>query len=222
MNEEDEDIGLIEILEPVSNIPPTPPSRKLKPSEKVNYVSNPVLYKAYVDWYKELLDAEVAGIEEPEMPRFIAESVMKICTRLSYRPNFQNYSFRDEMVADAIENCIRTIKKFNPAKSTNPFSYITTIAFNAFLRRIAIEKKQTYIKGKMIEEMPIDELVDVQDGDDDTMQQHSQFLNYLKEHSYIVGTKITSRKKKRPQLHEDTSVFETLFDDEIEKEDQSE
>jgi len=181
---------------------------KLKPKEKPHYVSNPELYKAYCDWYKELIKARKKNKEEPEMPRYIAESIMKICTRLAYRPNFINYSYRDEMIGDAIENCIRTVKNFNPEKSINPFSFITTIAFRAFLRRIAAEQKQTYVKSKMIEEMPMDELMDVQEHDEDTVQYHNQFIEFLRENSYISSAHEPAKRKKKKELHEEVGLEE--------------
>jgi DNA-directed RNA polymerase specialized sigma24 family protein len=110
------------------------------------------------------------------------------------------------MVADAIENCIKTVKNFNPAKSTNPFSFITTIAYNAFLRRIEMEKKQSYVKGKLIEELPMDELMNIDEHDEDTMKIHTQFVDYLRDNNYLVTESPLDRKKRKKQvkLHEET------------------
>ena len=76
---------------------------------------------------------------------------MKIATHLSYKPNFINYTFREEMVADGVENCLQYIDNFNPDKSKNPFAYFTQIIYFAFLRRIQKEKKYLYIKYKASE-----------------------------------------------------------------------
>ena len=93
---------------------------------------------------------------------------MKIATRLSHKPNFINYSFRDEMICDGIENCMQYIDNFNPEKSNNPFAYFTQIIYFAFLRRIDKEKKQPYIKFKMSERLNLDEATsDRQDHDSD-------------------------------------------------------
>jgi DNA-directed RNA polymerase specialized sigma24 family protein len=180
---------------------------KIKPKDKPFYVSNPDLYKAYCDWHIGILEAKKQEEEIPEMPRYIAESIMKICTRLSYRPNFINYSYKEEMIGDAIENCIRTAKNFNPEKSTNPFSFITTIAWNAFLRRIQSEQKQSHIKAKMIEELPMDELMDVQEHDEETLSYHNQFIEFLRENSYTHSPDQPKRKKKK-QLHEEIGLEE--------------
>lgn len=186
-------------------------SVKLKPKERPHYVSNKDLYQAYIDWYKEILEVS-DGEDIPQMPRYIAESIMKICTKLSYRPNFINYSYRDEMVSDAIENCIKTARNFNPAKSDNPFSFITTIAFNAFLRRIEMEKKQSYVKGRLLEELPIEDLMNIDDHDDDTAQMHRQFVDYLRENNYMVHESPADRKKRKREakLHEEDSLEEFM------------
>lgn len=191
--------------------------QKISPKLKPHYVSNADLYKAYVDWYSNIITAKQNGTEEPGIPKFIAESIMKICTRLAYRPNFINYSFREEMIGDALENTIRTAKNFNPERSNNPFSFITTIAFNAFLRRIKTEQKETYIKSKIIEEIPIEELMDVQDHDEDTMQSHNQFVNFLRDNNYIVAPP-NSQKKKSKALQEEIGLeefFEQLKEEEL-------
>ena len=76
---------------------------------------------------------------------------MKIANGLSYRPNFINYTYKQEMISDGIENCLQYIHNFNPEKSKNPFAYFTQIIYYAFIRRIQKEKKQTHVKHKMIE-----------------------------------------------------------------------
>jgi len=165
------------------------------PKSKPYYVSNIELFKQYTIWYEQIAAAEAEGKEAPEMPRYVAEAIQKICTKLAFRPNFINYSYREEMIGDAIENNIKSAKNFKLDRSSNPFSFITTIAWHAFLRRIEVEKKQTYIKSKIIEEMPIEELIGMQDHDEDTMVQHSQFLEYMRENSYIAGAHIQERKQ---------------------------
>ena len=175
-------------------------SRATKPF----YVSNIRLFDEYLKWYASIEEAKSQGKEEPEIPRFIAESIMKICNRLSYAPNFINYSYREEFVGDAIENVIKTAKNFNPERSSNPFSFITTIAYNAFLRRIAIEKKQSYVKSEIIKELPLEDLLDVQDHDDDCMV-HNQMLDFLRENSFLDNDYTPKRKKRKTvALHEET------------------
>ena len=108
-----------------------------------NYVNNRDFFEA-IKTYKE----KVAINPNTRIPDYIGTCILKICERLSTKPNFVGYSFRDEMIADAVENCIHSVLLFNIERSDNPFAYFTQIAWNAFLRRIAKEKKEQYIKYK--------------------------------------------------------------------------
>lgn len=94
--------------------------------------------------------------EAPRITEYLGECFLKIATHLSYKPNFVNYTFRDDMISDGVENCLVYINNFDPDKSSNPFGYFTQIIFFAFVRRIEREKKHTYIKYKMIEQSVID------------------------------------------------------------------
>lgn len=110
---------------------------------KRHYVNNKDFYEALIK-YNEAMKTN----PNTRIPDYIGKCIMAICTRLSSKPNFSGYSFRDELVADGIENCIVAINGFDPTKSTNPFAYFTQVAWNAFIRRIGREKKQQYIKHK--------------------------------------------------------------------------
>ena len=121
------------------------------PPKSNHYVSNLEFYAAMKDYKQACLDASEQGLPKPQIPKYIGECLYKIANKLSYRPNFINYSYRDEMIADGLENCITYFDNFNPDKSNNPFSYFTQIIYYAFLRRIQKEKKQVEIKNKMIE-----------------------------------------------------------------------
>ena len=96
---------------------------------------------------------------KPRIPNYIGECFLKIATHLSYKPNFVNYMFRDDMISDGIENCVQYIHNFNPERSQNPFAYFTQIIHFAFLRRIQKEKKQLEIKNKIIERTGFDEVM---------------------------------------------------------------
>ena len=98
-----------------------------------------------------LLAKEDDTLPRPRVPDYIGECFIKIATHLSYKPNFINYTFRDDMIADGVENCLQYIDNFDPAKSKNPFAYFTQIIYYAFLRRIQKEKKQLYVKYKAME-----------------------------------------------------------------------
>jgi len=119
-----------------------------------HYIDNKVFYEAMKEWKKVVQEWEDAGDGVPPVTDYIGECFLKIATHLSYRPNFINYPYREEMIGDGIENCLMYCKNFDPEKSKNPFSYFTQIIYYAFLRRIQKEKKQTYIKYKaMVEAM---------------------------------------------------------------------
>ena len=120
--------------------------------KKQHYVDNEKFLGVMSDYREEHLQAKDNDTELPIIPDYAGECFLKIAERLSHRPNFINYAFREEMVSDGIENCVMYASNFNPEKSTNPFAYFTQIIYFAFLRRIEKEKKQLYIKYKTMEE----------------------------------------------------------------------
>ena len=116
------------------------------------------------DRYKaDVKEAEEKGDPKPRITNYLGECFVKIATHLSYKPNFVNYMFREDMISDGIENCVQYIHNFNPEKSTNPFAYFTQIIHYAFLRRIQKEKKQMEIREKIIEKSGYDEVMHVDD-----------------------------------------------------------
>ena len=123
-----------------------------------HYVNNKEFLAAIIDYKDEIIIAEKRGLPKPVIPRYIGECFLKIATHLSFKPNFVNYMFKDDMVCDGIENCVQYINNFNPEKSTNPFAYFTQIIHYAFLRRIQKEKKQLEIRQKIIERSGFDEV----------------------------------------------------------------
>ena len=131
----------------------------------VHYVDNAKFLQAMKDWKEQCKDAEEAGDEPPRISDYIGECFLKIANGLSFRPNFINYTYRQEMISDGIENCLQYIHNFNPEKSKNPFAYFTQIIYYAFIRRIQKEKKQTHVKHKMIEKLSY-EYFTTMEGDD--------------------------------------------------------
>ena len=129
-----------------------------------HYVNNKEFTQAVAEFNESVKLAVSKGKTPPQMSDYIGECIYKIATRLSTRPNFINYTYRDEMICDAIENCIQYIGNFNREKSNNAFAYITQICYYAFLRRIQKEKKQLEIKTKIIERSGYEEVFTV-DGD---------------------------------------------------------
>lgn len=116
-----------------------------------HYVDNKLMYAAIVEYRNAVIESKKNNTPKPVIPRYLGECMLMIANRLSMKPNFINYSYREEMVSDGIENCICYIDNFDPDKSNNPFAYFTQIIYFAFLRRIQKEKKQLYIKHKTVE-----------------------------------------------------------------------
>ena len=120
-------------------------------SKTKHYINNEDFLKALVDYKTRCVEAEQLGKSKPNIPNYIGECFMKIAEGLSHKPNFINYTYRDEMLADGIENCLMYFENFDPSKSKNPFAYFTQVIYFAFLRRIQKEKKQLYVKYKATE-----------------------------------------------------------------------
>ena len=115
------------------------------------YVNNKEFLEAISVYRNKVIAAKEAGKPRPRVPNYIGECFLKIATHLSYKPNFVNYMFREDMICDGIENCVQYIENFNPEKSKNPFAYFTQIIYYAFLRRIQKEKRQLEIKNKILD-----------------------------------------------------------------------
>ena len=129
---------------------------KRKRSE--HYVNNKEFLYAIVQYKADIKEAAELGKPKPRITNYLGSCFLKIATHLSYKPNFVNYMFKDDMVCDGIENCVQYISNFNPDKSRNPFAYFTQIIHYAFLRRIQKEKRQLDIKQKIIEKSGYDEV----------------------------------------------------------------
>ena len=131
--------------------PVTKKKTRRKKKNAAHYVDNEEFLVAMVAWKVTLAEAEASGDSKPGVTEYIGKCFLDIATHLSYRPNFIGYSYREEMISDGIENCLMYCSNFDPAKSSNPFSYFTQIIYYAFLRRIQKEKKQQYIKFRCFE-----------------------------------------------------------------------
>ena len=134
-------------------------TRTKKKSE--HYVDNKKFLQAMIEYKDKCDKAEKRKRKAPPVTNYIGECFLKIANHLSYRPNFINYTFRDDMISDGIENCLQYLDNFNPAKSKNPFAYFTQIVYYAFLRRIAKEKRQLDIKDKILEKSGYDHVFTV-------------------------------------------------------------
>ena len=149
-----------------------------------NYIDN----KEFLKHIKRYKRNKKAGISD-----YLGKCFLDIATHLSYKPNFINYTYKEEMISDGIENCLMYINNFDPKKSNNPFAYFTQIIYYAFLRRIQKEKKQTYIKHKSIEHEGIFE--EEMDG----FSSHTkEYLEYAREEIHTFEEKIKEKKRVKP------------------------
>ena len=148
-----------------------------------HYVNNKEFLYAIVQYKADVRDAAAADEPKPRITNYLGECFLKIATHLSYKPNFVNYMFREDMIGDGIENCVQYIHNFDPNKSNNPFAYFTQIIYYAFLRRIQREKKQLEIKTKIIERTGYDQVMVVEEGaggtssDYNTIKDNIQYKN---------------------------------------------
>ena len=141
----------------------TQPNIHISPTKKrkTHYVNNRDFYNALVAYREKIKVAKDNNKSLPQIPKYIGECIFMIATRLSEKGNFINYPFRQDMISDGVENCLRYLLNFDPDKSTNAFAYFTQTIKNAFIRRIEEEKKKMYYQYKLSERMAlIDNLYD--------------------------------------------------------------
>ena len=171
---------------------------KLKPKQKPHYVDNKKFLVAMTEYRELRIKAEEEGKRRPTVTNYIGECYLKIANHLSYRPNFINYTYRDDMISDGIENCLQYMDNFDPEKSKNPFAYFTQIIYYAFIRRIQKEKKQQDVKAKLIATSGTEMMMDSLVGDD--AQYKNQMLEFLqrnvKESVPSEPKKVKKKKKK--------------------------
>jgi hypothetical protein len=179
-----------------------------------HYVDNKKFGKALVDYAASVNQAKTDGTTIPIVPNYIAECFLKIAEGLSHKVNFIRYTYREEMVMDAVENCLRAITNYNPNAETrtgtqNAFSYFTQICFFAFLRRIEKEKKQQDIKFKFIEQSGIEEFIASVEGDDTHGEQ--AFIDSLRERIGRIKEKDSQIKEfaKKEKKNKSLELFMT-------------
>ena len=173
-------------------------------AKKEHYVNNKEFLEAMKAYKKAVNKAKREKTDKPPVTDYIGSCFLKIANHLSYRPNFINYTFRDDMVSDGIENCLQYLDNFNPAKSSNPFAYFTQIIYYAFVRRIQKEKKQTTIKHKLIMDSNYDDVA-LQPGEDGEFK--NQFREFLQKNIRMEEpvkkekTKKKTKKKAKSNLY---------------------
>lgn len=175
-----------------------------------HYVNNPDFLKAIKEYKALVKEAEDAGEPKPQVSNYIGECILKIANHLSYKPNFINYTYREEMISDGIENCLMYIDNFDPEKSSNPFAYFTQIIYYAFIRRILKEKKQTLIKGKLIMEAPM-EMFELQDHDSDG-EYNNSYVEFVQSNGVFDDVIAADEKRKAKAKKKRQATTETLDD----------
>jgi len=176
-----------------------------------HYVDNKEFLVAITEYREKVLAAKKAGKDKPRVTEYLGECMVKIANHLAYKSNFVNYTFRDEMILDGIENCITYIDNFDPEKSKNPFAYFTQITYYAFIRRIQKEKKQMDTKKKYIGSLDIQELLD---SSADGNEHNSEYLDYIRkavDESASLEEKFADQKsklkKRRPKYLDDKEAL---------------
>ena len=185
--------------------------------KNTHYIDNKKFLASLIEYRSSCAEAQKKGEEDPIIPNYIGECFIKIANHLCFKTNFINYSFRDDMVSDGIEDCLVAVKKFDPTKSENPFAYFTQIVYFAFIRRIQKEKKQQSIKYKMLENVDLDEIITQEQ---DSGDYNDQFLDYVrKQIDYFEMSnkkhELTSAKKSAKLADEITNSlnFDELYND---------
>ena len=176
---------------------------------KQHYVNNKEFLAAMIEWNERCVIAKDKGESNPPITNYIGECFLKIANHLSYRPNFINYTYREEMISDGIENCLQYVHNFNPEKSNNPFAYFTQIIYYAFLRRIQKEKKQSHVKNKIIENMNVDMFLTQEANGEVSNNPYTEYL----QKNYLPDEDVYKPKKKKDK----PKGLELFYDDNMEE-----
>ena len=161
---------------------------------KRNYINNPDLVKALIEYKQKCKEAEDSGEEKPQVSNYIGESIFEIAKRLATRSNFSGYSFIEDMKMDGIENCLQYMHNFDPEKTQNAFAYFTQIIWFAFLRRIEKEKKQLYVR--YASSMELISMGHTFEGDDNNISLHND-IEYINTFIETFENKMKKNKAKK-------------------------
>lgn len=205
---------------------------KRKDKDSKHYIDNKEFLQSLIDFKKLVKKAERNSEERPQVPDYIGDCFIKIANHLAYKSNFINYSFREDMILDAIENCLIYMDNFDPKKSTNPFAYFTQITYYAFVRRIQKEKKHLQTKYRYIESLDVDSIIRQAH---DEGEYNNDFVRFLKKqadtaHQELSDTKKEKKMTRKPKYlqnldfvidekeHLEKEIFQTLDEVEVEEE----
>lgn len=168
--------------------------------KRIHYVDNKKFFEEIVAFRKALLEARANKTEEPRIPNYVGECIFKIAEKLSTKPCFVNYSYRDEMISDGIENCILYFKDYNPDIGQNPFAYFTQVIYYAFLRRISKEEKNRYTIYKSFQEMLTTNDIGLLTDSDDKHLLPTQMYDNINTFMNKFEKKEEDKKAKRKQV----------------------
>lgn len=192
----------------------------MKAKDKPHYVNNAQFSEAVVEYVKHAREVESQGLDKPQINDYIASCFLKIAEGLSHKANFVRYTYREEMMMDAVENCLKAIDNYNLETATrtgkpNAFAYFTQISWYAFLRRIEREKKQQDIKMRYLTESGIEDLISEESQNDEAFRQTQAFVDELRERIDLVkeSDKVVKeyekgqRQKRKRKVDSDLSEF---------------
>ncbi len=178
-----------------------------------HYIDNSLFLEEITKYRNTVQQAIKSNTPKPQVPEYIGDCFIKIANQLAFKSNFINYSFREDMILDAIENCLTYIDNFDPEKSKNPFAYFTQITYYAFVRRIQKEKRHLQTKYKYIESLDIDSLIrQIHDEGD----YGNSFVSYLKKQADVAHQEMTDIKKE-PKIKRTPKYLQKLTDSDIEE-----
>jgi hypothetical protein len=194
---------------------------KIKPQDKPHYVNNAQFSQAIVDYVVVLNEAKKTQEPLPKVPDYVAMCFLKICEGLSHKSNFVRYSYRDEMVMDAVENCLKAVENYDIEAATrtgkpNAFAYFTQISWYAFLRRIEREKKQQDIKMRYIEQSGIENFLDNELGDAQSANVAAAFVDSLRSKIDDIKEKdsfwkeVVKKERKRRAVNVDSDLSDFI------------
>jgi hypothetical protein len=195
-----------------------------KNKNKPHYVNNEDFSNAIVEYVRTANEQVAAGQTKPVVTTYIAECFLKIAEGLSHKANFIGYTYREEMVMDAVENCLKAIDNYNLETATrtgnpNAFGYFTQIAWYAFLRRMEKEKKQHDIKLKFFSEYGVEELL--AEDNDDAIHQTQSLIDDIRVRIDLIKTndrmikEYAKEQRRRRRKRTDSDLTDFFMDEEF-------
>jgi hypothetical protein len=194
--------------------------------KSIHYVNNADFSQAVVDYVRSVNEAKEKKYNRiPKVPDYVAQCFLRIAEGLSHKVNFIGYTYREEMVMDAVENCLKAISNYDIEAATrtgkpNAFAYFTQITWYAFLRRIAKEKKQQSIKIKYIANSGVEDFMIDENGDAtsglvaghfvDTLKSRIEKIRHIDNEIKVYKKQEEKKARKKRTVHADSDLSEFL------------